>query len=328
MKIMLFKLGAYGDVLMSTPLVRAIRKKYPYCKLDYYCGKSYVDILKENKYITNVIPFDQMIFFKKQFFKSIKLLNKIKKVKYNLGFVLDKHWTISLFLSMCNIKTRVGFSRGREGFTNTLNVKYGELKHEIDYYLDLGKLVNIEPCGYNMDMISCKTKFNQPTICIAPGGGNNPGVGDDAIRRWPVDKFIKLIDILSKKYIIILVGGETDVDIGREIISRIRNENNVSNLISMHPITYSAYLMAQSNYVICNDSGTMHMASAVNKNIISLFGPSHPKRKAPLHKDSVAIWKDEDIYDSRYEVYGFKPKRNDYMKRIEVEDVLRAIKWK
>jgi len=71
----------------------------------------------------------------------------------------------------------------------------------------------------------------------------------------------------------------------------------------------------------------MHLASAVNKNIISLFGPTHPKRKAPLHKESIAIWKDEDIYDDRYEIYGDKSNLKDsYMSRINIKDILEELK--
>jgi heptosyltransferase-2 len=69
----------------------------------------------------------------------------------------------------------------------------------------------------------------------------------------------------------------------------------------------------------------MHIASAVNKRIISIFGPTNPSRKAPMHETSVSIWKDDDKYDDSYELYGKRP-QGEFMADISVEDIIKNIR--
>ena len=70
MKILLFKTGAIGDTLMTTPLVRQLRQSYPKARIDYLIGKSASQALLNNPNINNIIKFDEAIFFKK---KPLKL---------------------------------------------------------------------------------------------------------------------------------------------------------------------------------------------------------------------------------------------------------------
>jgi len=65
-KILLFKIGAIGDVLMTTPLVRQLRKNFPEAKIDYLIGKSSSKILEGNKNIDEIIPFKETIFTEKK----------------------------------------------------------------------------------------------------------------------------------------------------------------------------------------------------------------------------------------------------------------------
>ena len=81
--------------------------------------------------------------------------------------------------------------------------------------------------------------------------------------------------------------------------------------------------MAKCSKVICNDSGPMHMASAVNDNIIALFGPTDPKRLGPLNNDSKIIWKQKKpSYNNRGKYFG----KGTEINKIKINDVLRALK--
>jgi heptosyltransferase-2 len=79
--------------------------------------------------------------------------------------------------------------------------------------------------------------------------------------------------------------------------------------------------MKKCALIITNDAGPMHIASAVNDKIISIFGPTNPVRKAPLNEGSVSIWKDQDIYEEDYELYGKLPKKKKWMTKITAKDV-------
>ncbi|XRP97098.1 glycosyltransferase family 9 protein [Methanocaldococcus sp. 16A] len=66
--------------------------------------------------------------------------------------------------------------------------------------------------------------------------------------------------------------------------------------------------------MICNDSGPIHLAAAVNEKIISIFGPTNPIEKAPLHKKSIYLWK-QIGYNPCYDLWGGHPKSCPYKKK-------------
>ena len=116
-------------------------------------------------------------------------------------------------------------------------------------------------------------------------------------------------------------------ELNKNIIKFTRAKNVVNG--ARKEIKESAALMKKCSLIICSDSGPMHIASAVNNRIISLFGPTNPRRKAPLHKESISIWHDDDIYEKDYELYGKVPnpsKKDKWMKRITVKEIEEAVK--
>ena len=87
MKILLFRSGGIGDVLLSTPLIRVLKKQYPDASISYLCGRWSAGVLKNNPYVSEVIAVDDSIFFR--FFSRVKvipLIFKIRKKRLKLSF--------------------------------------------------------------------------------------------------------------------------------------------------------------------------------------------------------------------------------------------------
>jgi ADP-heptose:LPS heptosyltransferase len=308
---------------MSTPFVKDLTVHdgchLPFdTKVDYLVGKGSAKILRS----INTIPFDENIFHKKDLLGLLKLVWQIRKEKYDMIFVLDKHWIFGLFAYLCGIPKRFGFDRDREGIFLTKTIPYNNKEHEIDQYKKLITLIGKKPSPIRQIEMFAKT-FNtvlpKKYVCIAPGGGNNVGE-DSCIRRYPIRLFNRIVNKI--KYPVVLVGGKEDHDLGQQIW----RHNNIYNLIGATDLEETAYIMGQAEVIIVNDSGPMHIASAVNPNVISLFGPTNPARKAPLNKKSVAIWYDQDIYEPEYEFTGKLPSKNKvWFSDLSVEEVVQEI---
>lgn len=341
MKILIIKSGAIGDVLMTTPFLRALRKRFGNATINYLTSKESAPALKNNKYISGIISVRSSIFHSLNPINKILRIERIRKEKYDLCFVLDKSWLAGLFAFSTGIKKRIGFNRNGEGFFNTINADYKELKHEIEYYLELAYLAGaeneknkkIDLFLTDKDKLFAKKFFENHAILssgnaigIAPGGGKNPGIKKDSTRIWPEQKFIKLIYLLKNKTII-LFGGESDRALCERIASKTSSSRaNVINIAGETTIHQTAALMGRCKCIITNDAGPMHIASSANKKVISIFGPTHPLRKAPLHRESIWLWKNEDIYDSRCDLYSTKYAEGKmFMERILPEDVYKIV---
>ena len=323
-----------GDALMTTPLVRQLRNNYPQAEIHYLIGKSASKVLQDNPYLNSILTFDEDTFNQKKMTKLIKLVSRIRKEKYDLIFVLDKHWSFNLTAKLSGIKKRVGFNRyNKEGLLLTDKVYYGKIRHDIFCYLDLAKRVglNIDYQDFKMDValtdeeLNFADKFwqennleNKTVIGICPGGGSNPGqVLQDKI--LPVEHYIKLIKNINQP--VLIFGGPTDKIKEEQILKECPQ---VISTIGKTSLKQSIAIMKKCSQLICNDSGPMHMAAAVKKNVISIFGPVHPARKAPLWKESKHIWKAESIYSAKNETYGTFPSR-DYFPGFSHEEIIKLL---
>jgi len=331
MKILLFKLGAIGDVLMTTPLIRQLRKQYPNAKIDFLIGKISSQVLINNDYLDDVIKFDESIFEKKEIFSYYRLVKQIRKRKYDIVYVLDKHWIFNLTVKLFTIPERIGFNRGKEGIFLTNKVDYGSVRHEINYYLDLAKTsgINVNYIDNRLDLFprekdenkvnELMKKYNLTNYYVLVNSGGNKLSLTEQLREIPTNIFADLIRKVTNKnkVVFLAVKGEKYY-----YDSFVLNENCI-NLAGETNIQETYLIMKKAKKIVVPDCGQMHMASAANNNIVSVFGPSNPHRKAPLNKGARFIWHDQDKYQPDYEIYGTLPSlpKGEYFKSLKLEDI-------
>ncbi len=317
---------------MTTPFIRQVRKNYPKAQIDYLVGKTASQVLKGNKHLNKVIKFDENIFHKKKLFSLLRLIRGIRKKKYDVIFVLDKHKFFNIAAKLFGIPKRIGFDRlGKEGIWLTDKVYYGDIRHEVYYYLDLlkklGKRINKEDNKLkvsisNKVLSQTKKKFSKilkkKFIVFINSGGDNKGESSN-IRKLPNNLFKKLIKYLSQKNNIVFLGTKNE----KKYYDQYITNKKIINLAGKTSIIESVILMKYAKRIYTTDCGPMHMAATVNQNITTLFGPTHPKRKAPFVKNLKVIWKDKDLYNNNYEVYGDQKhyKNLKFFSKVSIKDI-------
>ena len=333
-KILIIRSGAIGDVLMTTPLIRGIRKKFPKARISYLTGRWSKGVLEGNKRIDELIVFDDDIIARKNLAGFLNLVKRIKGKGFDLCIVLDKSYLWSLFAYFCGIPKRYGFSRNWGSLFNTKSVKFDGSKYELDYNLDVGKLLDINVKDKKMELFLGKgdlrfaddfVKRNKlkNIIGMGAGGARNPGQ-DMAVKRWPKKRYIELINKLTQKYDIILFGGPGDKEINDEIAKSVKRKHDVVNLTGKS-LKQSAALINKCRYFVTHDSGLMHVASTTKTRLITIFGPTQAERFAP--RNAVVIKNKTDCRPC-YDIYGHfrKCKENRCMELVKTEDVLGKIR--
>lgn len=336
-RICIFKIGAIGDVLMSTPMMHALRQRFPKARVDYWTGTWSAPVLASNHDLDHVFSFDDATFLRKRVDLAIRLARQIAAQQYDLMFILDKHWSLAVFGRMCGVPVRIGFDREGEGFAHTMAVQYGPVKHEVDYYLDLAYAVgakHVRQPKLELALSPADRRFAQrffadhkldvrKTIGIVPGGAKNPGQ-QMAIRRWPVEGFAAVARALAKEgWQIVLIGrspGDDDV-----LPAMLQAVPDAVNAIGTTTIQQSAALMERCKVIVCNDSGPMHIAAAVGTPTVSVFGATDPHRKAPRGAKHLWVWKPIDCV--RAEMFGgyTEPRLLKNILKVKPEHVLKAV---
>jgi len=284
-----------GDVLFTTPIVKAIKDKYPESFIGFWCNQRVSPLLTSNPNIDKVFALSRGD-IKKIYNESIlrgiylafKLFISLKKQKFDvvLDYSLDhRYGLISLF---CGIKKRIGFDyKGRGRFlTDKQRLDSYESKHVVEYYLELLKPLNIEVNKTRLDLyikdeerIKAKDLLtfrgiedSDLLIGIAPGAGGSWGK-DASIKHWPALKFAQLADKLAEKFKakILILGDETERSIADIIVSAMRNKP--IDLVGKVPLENLSAIIKCLNLLIANDGGTMHISCALGVKTIAIFGP-------------------------------------------------------
>ena len=235
----------------------------------------------------------------------------------------------NLFALLIKPQFRVGFDRAGEGFPNNLSVPYNASKYELEYYLDIARKLGLKVTSRKPELFISKKGVsvvdklakNKNFIASAPAGAKNPGQ-ELAAKRYPQEKYVDLIDKLSKKHKVIIIGGKVDKQITNSILSKCKNKRNILDTTGKITIQQTAYLISKARLFITNDSGAMHIGSATKTRIVAIFGPTAPKRFAP--KDAIVIKSSK--HRPSYDMYGrTKNPLEDYYEDITPEQTLRTI---
>ena len=313
-KIALWKIGALGDVLMTTPLLRQIRAALPDAQIDYLVGRSCAAVLEGNPHVSRVVRFDEGVLYERRLAQLPALVQLLRG--YDAVLILDKHWIFPLLARLASVPIRVGFERRRaDSLFLTAKVPYGAIRHEIAYYLALGQAfgVRVDYDDMAMELPAAEPRpVATPYRVLINGGGANANEQSN-VRKMPDSLFSKLVEACLAKGTVVFLGSK-DESRQYEKFAGAR----ALNLCGGTTLREAWDVLEHAEEVFSTDTGLMHMAGAVNPRLTAIFGPTHPGRKCP--PGARWAWSDEDIYDDRYELYGKVPDRN-FFEKMRVQDI-------
>jgi len=265
-------LSSIGDILLTTPFLRALRKEYPDSLIDYLTKSEYVELMANNSNINRVYAFEAINGFKENF----KWRSRIKSNCYDAIF--DLHRNIrTLLMTGLNGGTKSG-KYNKRYFKRFLLVKLGinllkKVTPAADRYLEVGFRYNLINDGLGLDLYTnidnplkeSANVISQVNIVIAPGAGFYT-------KRWLSEYFAQLADLLIKEFnaTIILVGSKDDMSISEEIKSQMKG--SVIDATGRYTLLETAAIIKDSDAVVTNDSGLMHIAVSQKKPILAFFG--------------------------------------------------------
>ncbi|MCG2712938.1 MAG: glycosyltransferase family 9 protein [Candidatus Omnitrophica bacterium] len=306
-KILIINPFGVGDVLFTTPVITALKKKFPDSFIGYLCQKQTAPILENHPLVDKLFLYtrgDLKQVRKKSYLEYVKMLllgiNKIKYEKFDLAVDLSMVSQYSLLLWLLGVKQRFGFDYKGRGLFLTHKLKVNGLgqKHVIEYYRDLLSLLKVKEFNEELKfytaladrqfadnlLINRDVDNKDILIGIAPFGGGSWGE-DAASKQWPDECFVRLINDLLNAYEckIIIFGTKKNMD-DCAIFKEVFSNKGVVNAIGRTTLGQLGALIGKCSLFISNDSGPMHIACAKEVNTISIFGPVDERVYGPVGK--------------------------------------------
>jgi len=260
-KLLIIRLSSLGDILLTTPLVRTVKEKYPQISIDFLLREEYGDVYKYNPHINSILLYKE---------GSDNLVSKLRDESYDL--VLDLQNNLRSYKLTRLLKTRVlKFRKKHLDKFLLVNFKINRLKDAAPIAVRYAESIP----GFTLDEkgLEIFTNSNQSARekSISKAIGFCPG-SRHFTKMYPEEYFIRLGNLLtSKGYQVILFGGRSDFAVCNRISSSLPGSINLCNDNQM---LVTACDMQNCLCVVCNDSGLMHLACAVNVPVVTIFGSS------------------------------------------------------
>jgi len=330
-RILVIKLSAMGDVILSVPSLRAIREKFPESRISCLVGKESSEILFRCPYITDFIVYD----FKDRDRGVIGLLRiakELKKKSFDIVIDLQNNRKSHILGFLSSVPQRYGYNiKGK--FSFLLNYKVQDLKTPIPpipHQFRILNLLGIELKDPRLELWPDKSDEEYIDEFLSSHWlakeSKLIGINIGASKRWKtklwsLEYIAELCTELEKRDIrIVITGDKSEQERVKELLSILKKVKPI-DVCGKTSLNQLACLIKRCNVYITSDSSPLHISASVGTPFIALFGPTDPKRHFPPAKKFILIKKDLDCSPC----YKTECKTKNCMERITVEEVLKAV---
>lgn len=271
MKILIVRFSSIGDIVLTTPVVRAIHEQLPAVEIHYITKKSFASLLAENPHISKLYTIEKSV---------SEIIDQLKAEKYDC--VIDLHKNIRTL----RLKQSLGaksYAFDKLNFQKWLlvNFKLNKLPeiHIVDRYFGAVKAI-----GVKNDHKQCELTFNSSHVVntkeafdFDPKSYLAVAVGAQfATKTMPEELLASILSSINHP--IVLLGGPTDVERGKALEQTLKHHAYpVVNAIAAFSLLQSASIVAQAKTILTHDTGLMHIATAFGVPIVSVWGNTVPE---------------------------------------------------
>ncbi len=289
-RILVIKLGALGDIILAVPSLRMIRKKYPKGFIAVLVDSNLTSCLAKCPYIDEIIPYKRND--KKSRFRHMRMIiKKVRKYSFDVSVDFQNTTKTHLMAFLSGVTARYGYRRGIFGRFLTHGVgSFRDPLPPVQHQFRVLSLLGISELDEQLELWPQEEDYHYIDNLFGTAWVNSKqkkvGLVLSASQRWetkkwPIDYFIELAKKLIHELgcIIVLIGDERCQDERNRFRSHIKAQ--VVDMIGRTTINQLAALMDRINCVVSSDTAPLHVASAMKTKIVSLFGPTDPRRHMP-----------------------------------------------
>ncbi|MGH7923996.1 MAG: lipopolysaccharide heptosyltransferase II [Candidatus Binatus sp.] len=301
-RILVKEVNWLGDVVMSLPALRAIRRTWPRAHLAVLVKRELASFFDGARWIDEVIPYSVGRGLS-GFFDRRRIVGELRTRRFDLGVLFPNSFESALWIAMAGIKRRAGFVADARGAMLTLKATpppEALTDHQVNYWLAMIRATGVadgraddfaidvhEPSRERMRgwLAANRKRSGRPVFAIAPAAAFGPA------KEWPAENYGALIDLIAQREDaeVVLVGAPSERAKCEEVASASKSgamiaagHTNIGELIA---------LLSLCDGFIGNDSGCMHLAGAIGIPTVAIFGSTNPNRTGPLGPKTRVIYR-------------------------------------
>jgi heptosyltransferase-1 len=326
-RILLIKLSAIGDVVHTIPVLNKLRRRYPSARIDWLTTPAIAELLRHHPAITNVVEFDRNDWSARwpwpAFAGSARLALKLKGIDYDLVVDMHGQFRTAVFVLATGAPVRIGFDRprsevweasgrtlpaesrkhawkgAREGswlaYTHHIRVPTLDV-HAVDRYLSIGPMLGLDDEAAD---------FSFPIPAAAAGRIDGllqeHGIGGAGARylltiapgtiwetkHWRSEGFAEVArHFMRKGFAVALIGSARERGACEEVATLAPGSVNLAGETTL---TELAAIIRRSTICLTNDSGPMHLAVALERPVVSIFGPTDSIWIGPYRRSDAVL---------------------------------------
>ena len=320
-KILVIRLSSLGDIVLTQSVVQALRNEFPDAQVHYLTKRVYLPIVE----MFNCV--DEIHYWENKY----SLLKNLKILKFDLA--IDLHSKFNTFIIKCFISAKRTVTYTKKHLLRRRIVKKRTNKtisSTIALYFTALKKIGLESKVSAPNLFPANNEV-MPEIFPASDKIKYIGLFPGALhktKQYPVDQLAEFIDSVPTEWNcqFLTFGSKVEKYLGNELNSLTKT--NIIDLCGKLDLQQLVFAINKMDAVITNDSGPMHIAAALQKPQIAIFGSTHPKLGfAPMNEKAIMLF--ADLPCQPCSLHGGKKcpiKHFNCMKSIAAEQILNSLK--
>ncbi len=276
-EILIVRLSAMGDVLLTTPLLRALRRAHPGANITFVTHPRYGPLLQHNPRLTRVVGWNP----------AEGLVALADRLRQDGPLAFSHRLDLQRSLRSRRIRKKLGgrwttyptYRVARTLLITTRRDRYRDRRPVAERYFDAARDLGVQPDDGSLEMFVPRTatdaaeqfaaSLRHQVIAIAPGASH-------ATKRWPLHHWIALARRLTDQGTdVVVLGGDMDRDTADQIaFAAVDGARGVIRSAAGFDLPTTAALLRKCRALVAGDTGQMHLATAMGTPVVALFGPT------------------------------------------------------
>lgn len=280
-----------GDAVMMTPAVGSLRKHFPKARIHVLAKPWVVPVFEAVPPVDRILVYD-----KADRHRGIRggmhLVRSLRTYDFHAAILFQNAFEAALIAALSRIPMRIGYATDGRGALLTHRPARPDKSrkiHQVDYYLGILKGVGIPDRCRRLHLSIGEDAARKAETILDRCGirdahclvGLNPGAAFGPAKQWPPERFALIGDRIREIFgaTILIFGGPQDQLLGRKICEGMRH--SAMNLAGRTDLSEAMALIQRCRLFITNDSGLMHVASALDVPLVAIFGSTDPEVTGP-----------------------------------------------